>query len=148
MVLYFAYGSNMKTQRLKDRVGEVDVIETAELKNHCLTFNKLSNDGSGKANIEPKEGSSVEGVIFSLTEEQIKKLDCLEEGYIRVKTSVVKFDNNTVMVQVYIANPDKIRRGLDPKREYLQYLIDGTEEHNLSNHYKQFLSSFKCTYKR
>jgi len=145
---HFAYGSNMKTQRLKDRVGDVDVVETAKLKNHCLKFNKLSNDESGKANIEPKEGSSVEGVIFNLTEEQIKKLDCWEKGYIRVKMSVVKFDNNTLMVELYIANQDKTGRGLEPKCEYLQNLIDGAEEHGLSNHHKQFISSFKCSHKR
>ncbi len=142
---YFAYGYNMSTKRLKDRVGEIDVIGKAKLKNYRLTFNKLSDNGSGKANIEPKEGSSVAGVIFKLTEEQIDILDRWEKGYIRVKKSVVKFDNNTVIVKIYIANQNKIQGDLKPKCEYLHYLKDGADEHGLSNQYKQFLSSVECT---
>ena len=65
---YFAYGSNMRTKRLKDRVGEIDMIGKAKLKNYRLTFNKLGNNGSRRANIEPRKGFFVEGVIFDLTE--------------------------------------------------------------------------------
>ncbi len=145
---YFAYGYNMSTKRLKDRVGEIDVIGKAKLKNYHLTFNKLGDNGSGKANIEPKKDSFVEGVIFNLTKKQIKKLDKYERfphHYIRCKMEVIQFDNSTVITEIYTANQNKIRGDLKPKCEYLRYLIDGANEHGLSKQYKQFLSSVEFT---
>lgn len=144
---YFAYGSNMKTKRLKDRVGKVTVIGKAGLSNHCLRFNKLGDDETGKANIETKENSLVEGVLFNLTEEQFKKLDICEAvptHYIRCKMNVIRFDNDMVAAAVYIANPNRLRSHLKPKQKYLQYLIDGANEHGLSNQYKQSLASSEC----
>jgi len=145
-MFYFAYGYNMKTERLKERVGEVNIIGKAILKNHCLKFNKLGDDGSGKANIEPMVGSVVEGVLFDLTEEQLKKLDTKEgvpTHYVRCRMEVIESDNNARMAEVYVANQDKIRSGLKPNHQYLQCLIEGANEHNLSNQYKKFLTSFK-----
>ncbi len=48
---YFAYGSNMFTYRLEKRVGKVEVLGIGVLNNHALQFNKVSLDGSLKANI-------------------------------------------------------------------------------------------------
>lgn len=143
---YFAYGSNMKTKRLENRVGEVNAIGWAIIKNYCLKFNKLGTDGSGKANIEPKEDSFVEGVLFDLTEEQLKKLDRYEgvnDDYIRCTMDVIRFDNKEV-AGVYIGNQNTLRGRLKPNCEYLQYLIDGANEHGLSDRYKKFLTSFDC----
>ena len=46
--LYFAYGSNMSERRLQKRVDSAKVVGTGGLKNHCLTFHKVSKDESRK----------------------------------------------------------------------------------------------------
>ncbi len=146
---YFSYGSNMETELLESRVGKINIIGKAVLKNYYLTFNKLGDDGSGKANIEQRTGFVVEGIIFDLTEEQLKKLD-ISEGvpmhYIRCMIEIIKSDNDEVTTaEVYIANKNKIRYNLRPNRQYLQYLLDGANEHKLSEKYKKFLESFEYT---
>ena len=50
-MLYFAYGSNMLTERLKARVSSATPIGKANLSDHGLRFHKKSKDGSGKCDI-------------------------------------------------------------------------------------------------
>ena len=50
---YFAFGSNMLLERIKKRVPSARVLGNATLGGYALRFNKLSKDGSGKANIVP-----------------------------------------------------------------------------------------------
>ena len=47
-ILYFAYGSNMSSRRLKNRVESANVISTGILEKYKLKFHKISEDGSGK----------------------------------------------------------------------------------------------------
>ena len=53
-ILYFAYGSNMFSRRLKHstRVPSAEVVGVGSIKGYRLTFDKRSNDGSGKCDAE------------------------------------------------------------------------------------------------
>jgi gamma-glutamylcyclotransferase (GGCT)/AIG2-like uncharacterized protein YtfP len=146
MKYYFAYGSNLKTERLVKRVGEVIIYGKASYDHYQLIFNKLGDDGSGKANIKRNKNSNVEGVLFGLTKKQFDKLDENEgcdDHYIRRKRKV-KYCNKKVKVEVYIANKIKIKNYLKPTCDYRQYIIDGAKEHNLSRVYREFIESFEC----
>ena len=96
---YFAYGSNMSTAQLRDRVDRSDekaiVVGRALLKDYQLVFNKKSTfqeiNGervcllNGKANIgrASEINASVFGVLFSLTQSQIDWLDHAEGARMR-----------------------------------------------------------------
>ena len=56
MTPYFAYGSNMSTPRLVQRVGEVRVLGPARLEGYEHRFSKRGNDGSAKGNVD-EQGS-------------------------------------------------------------------------------------------
>ncbi len=56
---YFAYGSNMKAERLEKRIQPVRKIGKAKLSGWRLKFDKASKDGSSKANLE----SDAEGLV-------------------------------------------------------------------------------------
>jgi hypothetical protein len=47
---YFAYGSNMETARLRERMPSAKPLGVAKLSGHELRFHKRSKDGSGKCN--------------------------------------------------------------------------------------------------
>jgi integrase len=47
-MLYFAYGSNMCTGRLRQRVPSANPVRVAKLLNHAFRFHKRSGDLSGK----------------------------------------------------------------------------------------------------
>jgi gamma-glutamylcyclotransferase len=132
---YFAYGSNMLTSRLEQRLGKVDDGGTAILENHQIIFNKKSSvDYTGKTNVVKIEGGQVVGVVFELTEEQFLLLDGNEGGYHR-QTIDVLIDGELTPVITYLANDNRIDNKLLPTVEYRQHLIDGAIEHNFPKEY-------------
>lgn len=140
--LYFAYGSNMKCSRLEERTGVATDLGMATLKDYRIAFNKQSKDGTGKTNIVSTERQDVLGVLYELSEKQLKELDHSEKGYARVSLQV-DLNGNAVDVQTYIALPESINEDLLPTTEYMRYLIDGAVEHGFPGEYKAFLKSFK-----
>jgi len=79
---YFAYGSNLKRDRLRERIGEWKQEQKAILKDFTLTFAKgYINHESGKANIKACSDNEVEGAVYLITEDQFIKLDAKEVCY-------------------------------------------------------------------
>ena len=64
--LYFGYGSNMLTERLRARCPGAKCVSTAEVIDYALEFSKPSVDGSGKATLGHLEGRNQTsiGVVF------------------------------------------------------------------------------------
>jgi gamma-glutamylcyclotransferase len=137
---YFAFGSNMKRERLEDRLDEVIDHNIASLVGYRLSFNKQSVDGTGKTNIMPSEQHEVLGVLYKLSEEQLKKLDEFEKGYVRIPITV-DWRGETKEVQTYVAVESRINNQLLPSTEYLSYLIDGATDHGFPPEYIEFLKS-------
>src|SRR5258708_1816253 len=87
-VIYFAYGSNILTERLEERIGATEKIGNCRLPGHKLAFNKLSTrkkgTKSGKCNVVSAETSAetVPGVLFRMTKTQFDELNRHEGGYI------------------------------------------------------------------
>lgn len=141
--LYFAYGSNMKRSRLEDgRVGEVADHGVTTLKDYRIAFNKQSTDGTGKTNLMPTEQQDVLGVLYGLSDEQLKTLDGIENGYVRIPLSI-EVEGKATEVQTYVALEERINNDLLPTAEYLGYLIDGAVEHNFPTEYQEFLKGFE-----
>ena len=142
---YFAYGSNMDSQRMKDREVNFSKRELAILKNYELCFNKQasSNPNEGYANLILKEGTATEGILYEIDESDIEKLDKWEASpnhYIK-KTVKVKLPRGSeVDALVYIAQPDKIKDGLKPTTKYLNHLKEGRDL--ISKRYYNFIKSF------
>lgn len=64
--------------------------EPARLDGYALRFNKRSKDGSGKANIEPRDGGTVWGVFYVISAADLTVLDKGEGGYARIRRRVVR----------------------------------------------------------
>lgn len=141
--LYFAYGSNMMRSRLEspERIGEVIDHGIATLQNYVVAFNKQGSNGTGKANIMPVEQKETIGVLYEMSEDQLKKLDGIEIGYYRVLVHV-EWRGEIKHVQTYVAVESKINNDLLPKEEYRGFLISGAEEHQFPEEYQIFLKSF------
>jgi len=140
---YFAYGSNMKSSRLRDRIGEVIDHGIVSKQNYRIIFNKQSTDGTGKTNlVTPAEQTEVIGVLYELTENQLKKLDDIEKGYMRIPI-VVNWGTKTKEAQTYVAIDNMINNELLPKVDYLQLLIEGASEHGFPEEYLKLLKNFK-----
>ncbi|MEC8272283.1 MAG: gamma-glutamylcyclotransferase family protein, partial [SAR324 cluster bacterium] len=103
---YFAYGSNMNPERMKQRIGWSPPSRGAVLQDYQLMFDKQSNDG-GKANIRPLKGEAVEGVLYQLAEKDLLSLDGFEGvstgDYAREKLEVSINGDGKCLATAYIA---------------------------------------------
>ncbi len=132
--LYFAYGSNMNSDRMQDRCGADNFTDLgkANLVGYDFYFY-----GKGHANIKLYASKMIEGVLWNINEECLKKLDQVE-GYPNVyqrQAVKVNWQNKNILAQVYIVEKDNTRS--KPSAEYLQTVLTGAQEHNLSENYIQ-----------
>ncbi len=139
MIYYFAYGSNMNSVRMLERVGEFSIIGRGVLSDFRLAFNKKAQGkvGEAYANVMPNSGDYVEGVVYQFDE--IQKLD-KPEGYPNHydrKLMTISIGGEPTEAWVYYAREDRIAEGLLPSKEYLEHLLQGKEY--LSEEYFQKL---------
>lgn len=137
-VLYFAYGSNMKTDRLLSRAPSAKKIGIGKIANKRLVFNKKSKDGSGKANIVDSKGESVFGVLFKLNYSELKLLDRAEKGYKRSLAQIELDDGTFIYALVYIASiftDNSIAYDW-----YKNIILEGAHEHCLPKECIQYLA--------
>ncbi len=127
--LYFAYGSNMSTDRLRERVERAHPVGRGRWHDMELTFNKRGVDGSGKANLMTQRNACAWGVLFDLHPDDWHLLDRFEPGYERTTCSVHLDTNELVEAQVYLAVPPLAP--LPPHDWYRDHLLRGAEEHAL-----------------
>ena len=148
-VKYFAYGSNIKIDRLKNRVEYFNEKLKPGipfiLYNYELVFNAGSKfDFWSFANIVPKNGANVEGILYDMTPEQFKRLDEFEVLY---EKQYFQIDTNTIGC-VYISKKDNISfRKNKPTLEYLNLIIDGCRETGLINTYNKLVEYKLANYK-
>jgi len=126
MLNYFAFGSNMSAQRMHERLGWSPSRSGAILPNYEMIFNKNSNDG-GKANIMSSPGNIVEGILYSVNEEDLLILDKYEgvadNQYKRYDIKVRNNNKNSIAAVAYKAlNTGKVYA---PTEEYLNYILEG-----------------------
>jgi cation transport regulator ChaC len=128
MVWYFAYGSNLDEERMKERVGVIKNRVKGVLRGYVLKFNKKSrNPGEGYANVEPASDGCVEGAAYEIND--IVPLDRYEgvpEHYLRV-TLPIGTERGVLNCEVYIANKAMIGGNLRPTKAYLQHLLKGKD---------------------
>lgn len=126
MLNYFAFGSNMSAQRMKERLGWSPSRSGAILSNYEMVFNKHSNDG-GKANIMYSHGFLVEGILYSVNEEDLLILDKYEgvaaNQYKRHEVVVSNNSNSSIKAIAYKAlNTAEVSA---PTEDYLNHILKG-----------------------
>ncbi|MDD3774067.1 MAG: gamma-glutamylcyclotransferase [Patescibacteria group bacterium] len=128
---YFAYGSDMDENQIRERIGEFEVKIHAILSGYQLVFDVINNqiNGAGFANIQRCNGSKVEGVAYLLSLNQLEKLDQFEnvpKSY-RRESTFVYLKNNVLLDHVYVYMGQLSQQAPDllPTREYLNHLLKG-----------------------
>jgi len=142
---YFAYGSNMLTRRLTtaDRAPSARPIGIGYVEGRRLTFDKASEDGSGKCDAEAtgKPTDRVYGVMFeiALTDKAaLDKAESLGIGYVEEQVEVVTCAGY-VQLHTYIAI--KKKASLRPYHWYKAIAIAGAVEHGLPSDYVEWLGA-------
>ncbi len=142
-MLYFAYGSNLLSRRLVERIGPCTVVDTAAAHGYRLVFHKRGADGSAKADAwyTGRDGDVVWGVVYGLTAEQKLRLDRFEgAGY---RTADVPLERVAPPRQAlgYVAVDEYIDPSLVPFKWYRDLVIAGAYQWGLPAAYIEFLET-------
>lgn len=146
-VLYFAYGSNMMTARLKARCPSARPAGVAFAENHRLTFWKKGRDGSGKGHLAASPGLAQPGVLFTLSTDDLIALDGFEgagRGYRRADDFAIrsKATGEITQAATYIATD--LDETLKPYDWYLGLIVAGAREHAFDEKIIRELSATAC----
>ena len=136
-ILYFAYGSNLLGERLRQRVPSARVAGPARLDGYAMRFNLLGGDGSAKCNIVPWQDAHVWGVAWTLPLAE-------REGLDRAEGLGVAYDERTVAITLagqaqealtYVGRPERLGAPAAPFGWYKAFVLAGALEHALDPHY-------------
>ncbi|MEM9812880.1 MAG: gamma-glutamylcyclotransferase family protein [Pseudomonadota bacterium] len=133
-MLYFAYGSNMLTSRLRARCPGATPVGRGSLQGHTVDLTKRGRDGSGKATLIAGTGI-VEGVLFRIQDGEWRALDDAEglgRGYDHCRVYVEETGGARHLALSYIA-PSPVA-GLPVFDWYLALMRAGAAEHGLPVH--------------
>ena len=87
--LYFAYGSNLDEQQMRERCPGSRALFRARLAGHRLDFTHLSTRWrGGTADIVPDPDATVLGLVYAMGDGDFDRLDRWEGGYERVRLRV------------------------------------------------------------
>ncbi len=132
MNFYFAYGSNMNPERVRQRGLAVRAQQGARLPDYRLTFDKVSRDHAshGHANIQFSRGACTEGVLYELSAaSEILKMDPFERAPWNYGREIIEVHtaSGTAWAWTYFANPAVRMPGLRPSADYLAHLLAGED---------------------
>ena len=137
--LYFAYGSNMSSERLRARTPSAISLGRARLPGYTLCWHKLGRDGSGKCDIEPSDapGTTVWGVLYEIDRAERDGLDSVEGLGVGYDEHTVQVETDTVVREAvtYNARRGKIDAALRTLDWYKRFVLRGATEHGLPSEY-------------
>ena len=119
-IMYFAFGKNTNNRRFRKRAPSAQLQGTAILSDYDAAL--LEN-----MNISPKEGSHVEGVLWKISRNELRKVDRREKDYKRIQVQV-KHGNSMVPAQVYIM---KRFDNNPPSPKYVRLVRQGYKQQGL-----------------
>ncbi|MCW8890489.1 MAG: gamma-glutamylcyclotransferase [Sedimenticola sp.] len=141
---YFAYGSNMSTRRLGERIQTARPVSQATLSGHALRWHKQGRDGSGKCDAFPtgKNSHCVIGVLYEIAEQEQPLLDQFEgvgAGYEVASVELCLPSGERAAAFTYRAT--RIDSSFLPYHWYKEHVIQGAREHALPKAYIEQLAA-------
>jgi len=135
---YFAYGSNMSLNRIRQRVPSARVLGTFSLADHELRFHKHGRDDSGKCDAFYTGNSShvVRGVLYEIDASEKAVLDQAEglgNGYDEKDVNLFDVAGNVAQAVSYYAT--NINSSLLPFTWYKDHVLIGAREAILPEEY-------------
>lgn len=135
---YFAFGSNLSSPRLLQRLPRASIHTVATLTQHRLRWHKKGHDRSGKCAMDHTgdHADRVYGVIYRLTLDERHELDRIEGhgvGYERREVEVLTLAGDNVEAFTYYATD--IDHARQPYHWYKEHVLRGALEHSFPAHY-------------
>jgi gamma-glutamylcyclotransferase len=127
---YFAYGSNLWLEQMRERCPKHRVLSHGVLKGYRWIISTR-----GVANIVKSVPDEVHGIIYEISNSDEERLDFHEgvkKGHYNKKTILVEADDEELECLVYI---DPIDEEGTPRLEYIKRINDGLIDAKLPEEY-------------
>lgn len=133
-VIYFAYGSNMNSEQMRERCPGSKALISARLRDYRLTERE-------KADIDPEPGAVVYGMMYHIWEEDLNTLDRREgypTTYTRTEVEIESAEGETYRALTYIMTPEKkaMRDGMPYDGWYRERCARGADECMVPNEFE------------
>ena len=144
MLNYFAFGSNLASPRLLQRIPAARIGVVATLGEHRLCWRKNDRGQSGKCDIDHTGDPDhlVYGVIYQMTHADKLELDtyeCSGFGYAFKQIEVVSLGGEVIDAFTYYALDIDHRQ--QPFHWYKEHVLRGALEHGFPLHYVEAIRS-------
>jgi gamma-glutamylcyclotransferase (GGCT)/AIG2-like uncharacterized protein YtfP len=143
VALYFAYGSNLSFQQIRERCPSARFVCTARLDDFDLAFTRYSERRkSGVADIVEKKGEQVWGVVYQIDELDLGRLDKCEgyqvgrkrNAYRRIERMVFT-GGDTIRPHTIFTYEVEEKKECQPSEEYKRLIIEGARYWHLPEEY-------------
>lgn len=132
-IYYFGYASNLDIATLKGRLPEEPQLTgIGILEDHEFQFSFPNPDGSARANIHEKMGSSVIGLVFQISQDSVDYFLHSEPGYDFISKQVTL---NSTEISAYTFQSSTQKVGLIPRKEYVDTIIKGGKTQGIPTSY-------------
>ncbi|MCG6868740.1 MAG: gamma-glutamylcyclotransferase [Gammaproteobacteria bacterium] len=104
---YFAYGSNLLPQRLRERAPSARLVGSGHVDGRTLRFHKLGGDGSGKCDCHATgdPNDRLWGAVYEMDAHEKPDLDAVEgPGYTAIEVEV-SLSSSRLTAYTYVAIP-------------------------------------------
>ncbi len=153
-MLYFAYGSNLDPDQMREHCPAHQIVGMAALRDHRMSFPLFSQRwGGGVSSIEPHHGETLWGMLYELSDDDLRSLDEYE-GFRssgdqhnisereQITVELVRPDDGSIPRKVraatYRAHPSNAS---PPSARYRDALARGARHHKLPEEYVAKLES-------
>jgi gamma-glutamylcyclotransferase len=140
-IWYFAYGSNLATDRMPERRELIRSARPGFVKELRLAFNKAGSRRRVYANLVFEPAGIVWGVVYLCNPDAMAKLDRAEgvmgRNYRRMPVRVETADGKVLDAETYVAGKRFITKLWRPSRAYLGLMVRGAKQHDLPWDYIQ-----------
>lgn len=139
--VYFAYGSNMSSRRLRARTPSAQPLGTGSVAGHRLAWHKAGADGSAKCDMfeTGSPDDCVWGVLYEIEEAERFFLDQAEGLGHAYEFKIIEVQSERGVVQAGAYYATDVADSLQPFDWYLAYVVGGADEHGLPTAYRDAL---------
>jgi len=135
----YSYGSNLLFERISKRIDSVKIVAKHNFPGYRLIFDKASEDGSVKANVEETNNplDSIWGIIHKIDYREKFILDWHETlgyGY-QLICFQLEINGNVETVHTYIVNESRYNKIGKPYSWYLNLVIAGAIQNKFPKPY-------------
>ena len=143
---YFAYGSNMDWQQMQRRCPSAKFVCVGRLQNYHFAIARHSRlRRCGTATIVAQRGSEVWGIVYEVSDDDLRALDAFEDGYRRETVSVTALNDGNAPLQALVYIAEREENVPLPNAAYKRHILDGARHWKLPASYCALLEAIQVS---